>query len=35
VERRGYQQVAEATAKYLWGEEIRRAQIANPKVLER
>jgi len=35
VERRGYQQVAEATAKYLRGEEIRRAQIANPKVLER
>jgi D-3-phosphoglycerate dehydrogenase len=35
VERRGYQQVAEATAKYLWGEDIRKAQIANPKVLER
>ena len=35
VERRGYQQVAEATAKYLRGEEIKRAQIANPKVLER
>jgi D-3-phosphoglycerate dehydrogenase len=35
VERRGYQQVAEATAKYLRGEEIRRGQIANPKVLER
>jgi D-3-phosphoglycerate dehydrogenase / 2-oxoglutarate reductase len=35
VERRGYQQVAEATAKYLRGEEIRRAQITNPKVLER
>ncbi len=35
VERRGYQQIAEATAKYLRGEEIRRAQIANPKVLER
>ena len=35
VERRGYQQVAEATAKYLRGEEIRRAQIANPKALER
>jgi D-3-phosphoglycerate dehydrogenase / 2-oxoglutarate reductase len=34
VERRGYQQVAEATAKYLRGEEIRRTQIANPKVLE-
>ncbi len=35
VERRGYQQVADATAKYLRGEEIRRSQIANPKVLER
>jgi len=35
VERRGYQQVADATATYLRGEEIRRAQIANPKVLER
>jgi D-3-phosphoglycerate dehydrogenase len=34
VEKRGYQQVAEATAKYLRGEEIRRAQIANPKALE-
>ncbi len=34
VERRGYQQVAEATAKYLRGEEINRSQIANPKVLE-
>ena len=34
VEMRGYQQVAEATAKYLHGEEIRRAQISNPKVLE-
>lgn len=35
VEKRGYQQVAEATAKYLRGEEIRKTQIANPKVLER
>jgi D-3-phosphoglycerate dehydrogenase len=35
VEKRGYQQVAEATAKYLQGEEIRRTQIANPKFLER
>ena len=35
VEKRGYQQVAEATAKYLRGEEIRRGQLANPKVLER
>lgn len=34
VERRGYQQVADATAKYLRHEEIRRGQIANPKVLE-
>ena len=34
VERRGYQQVAEAIAKYLRGEEIRKTQIANPKVLE-
>lgn len=34
VEKRGYQQVAEATAKYLRWEEIQRAQIANPKVLE-
>lgn len=34
VERRGYQQVAEATTKYLCGEEIKRSQIANPKVLE-
>jgi D-3-phosphoglycerate dehydrogenase len=35
VEKRGYQQVAEATAKYLRGDEIKRSQIANPKVLER
>ena len=35
VERRGYQQVAEATAKYLRGEEINRAQIVNPNVRER
>lgn len=35
VERRGYQQVADATAKYLRGEAIKRSQIANPKVLER
>ncbi len=35
VERRGYQQVAEAIAKYLRNEEIQRAQLANPKVLER
>jgi len=34
VERRGYQQVAEATAKYLHGEKIKRNQLANPKVLE-
>ncbi len=34
VERRGYQQVADATAKYLRGEEIRRVQVANPKILE-
>ena len=35
VERRGYQQVAEATARYLRGEEIIHSQIANLKVLER
>ncbi len=35
VERGGYQQVADATAKFLRGEPIKRAQIANPKVLER
>lgn len=35
VERRGYQQVADATAKYLRGEEIIHSQIANLKVLER
>jgi len=34
VERRGYQQVAEAISKYLRGEEIKRNQLANPKVLE-
>jgi D-3-phosphoglycerate dehydrogenase len=34
VERRGYQQVAEATAKYLHGEKIKRNQLANPNVLE-
>jgi hypothetical protein len=34
VERRGYQQVAEATARYLRGEEIIRNQVANPGVLE-
>ncbi len=34
VERRGYQQVADAVAKYLRGESIKRSQIANPKVLE-
>jgi phosphoglycerate dehydrogenase-like enzyme len=34
VERRGYQQVSEATARYLRGEKVRRAQLANPKVME-
>jgi phosphoglycerate dehydrogenase-like enzyme len=35
VERRGYQQVSDATAKYLRSEKIMSGQIANPKVLER
>jgi D-3-phosphoglycerate dehydrogenase len=35
VERRGYYQVVEATARYLRGEEIRRNQLANPKVQEK
>ena len=35
VERRGYYQVVEAIARYLRGEEIRRNQLANPKVQEK